>query len=212
MTTPLGDAHARTARGPARHRRAHDPRDRHHGHARPRRHRARPRSTPASASTTTCSARSAHHGLFDLDDRARRRPRRSTSTTRSRTSRSCSAPRSPRRSATGPGSAASATRRCPMDESLATAVVDVGGRPYAVIDLPFRGERVGAPAAPARRARPRVVRPDRRARRSTCAARGRNDHHLAEAAFKALGRALRRRLRARSAARPASPRRRASLG
>ena len=31
----------------------------------------------------------------------------------------------------------------PMDESLATAVVDVGGRPYAVIDLPFRGERMG---------------------------------------------------------------------
>ena len=30
-----------------------------------------------------------------------------------------------------------------MDESIATAVVDVGGRPYAVIDLPFRGERVG---------------------------------------------------------------------
>ena len=33
--------------------------------------------------------------------------------------------------------------RVPMDESLASAVVDVGGRPYAVIDLPFRGERVG---------------------------------------------------------------------
>ena len=31
----------------------------------------------------------------------------------------------------------------PMDESIASAVVDVGGRPYAVIDLPFRGERVG---------------------------------------------------------------------
>ncbi len=30
-----------------------------------------------------------------------------------------------------------------MDESLASAVIDVGGRPYAVIDLPFRGERVG---------------------------------------------------------------------
>ena len=78
-----------------------------------------------------------------------------------------------------------------MDESLATAVIDVGGRPYAVIDLPFRGERVGGAAAAAGRARPRVVRADRRARRSTCAARGRNDHHLAEAAFKALGRALR---------------------
>ena len=37
---------------------------------------------------------------------------RSTSTTRSRTSRSSSAPRSPRRSATGPGSTASATRPC----------------------------------------------------------------------------------------------------
>src|SRR5262249_22243947 len=32
----------------------------------------------------------------------------------------------------------------PMDESIATAVVDVGGRPYAVVDLPFRGERAGA--------------------------------------------------------------------
>ena len=31
----------------------------------------------------------------------------------------------------------------PMDEALATAVIDLGGRPYAVIDLPFRGERVG---------------------------------------------------------------------
>jgi len=31
----------------------------------------------------------------------------------------------------------------PMDESLASVVVDVGGRPYAVVDLPFRGERAG---------------------------------------------------------------------
>ena len=31
----------------------------------------------------------------------------------------------------------------PMDESLATAVVDAGGRPYAVVDLPFRAERAG---------------------------------------------------------------------
>src|SRR3954453_8864052 len=31
----------------------------------------------------------------------------------------------------------------PMHEALATAVIDVGGRPYAVIDLPFRGERAG---------------------------------------------------------------------
>jgi Imidazoleglycerol-phosphate dehydratase len=31
----------------------------------------------------------------------------------------------------------------PMDEAVATAVVDVGGRPYAVIDLPFKGKRAG---------------------------------------------------------------------
>ena len=59
----------------------------------------------------------------------------STSTTRSRTWRSCSAARSPRRSATGPASAASGTAPCRWTSRVATAVVDVGGRPYAVIDL-----------------------------------------------------------------------------
>src|SRR6187549_1221593 len=69
----------------------------------------------------------------------------------------------------------------PMDEALATAVVDVGGRPYAVIDLPFRGERVGglplqlvehALEAFARTAGATVH----------LSATGRNDHHMAEAA------------------------------
>jgi imidazoleglycerol-phosphate dehydratase len=31
----------------------------------------------------------------------------------------------------------------PMDESIATAAIDVGGRPYAVVDLPFKGKRAG---------------------------------------------------------------------
>ena len=34
--------------------------------------------------------------------------------------------------------------RVPMDESLAQCALDLSGRPYAVIDLPFRGERIGA--------------------------------------------------------------------
>ena len=34
--------------------------------------------------------------------------------------------------------------RVPMDESLAQCALDLSGRPYAVLDLPFRGERVGA--------------------------------------------------------------------
>ena len=78
----------------------------------------------------------------------------------------------------------------PMDESLATAVVDVGGRPYAVIDLPFRGERVGAlPLQLIEHALEAFA----RTAGVTLHLRGtgRNDHHLAEAAFKALGRALR---------------------
>jgi len=78
----------------------------------------------------------------------------------------------------------------PMDEALATAVVDVGGRPYAVISLPFRGERVGALPL-------QLVEHVFEALARTAGATlhvsgtGRNDHHLAEAAFKAVGRALR---------------------
>jgi imidazoleglycerol-phosphate dehydratase len=78
----------------------------------------------------------------------------------------------------------------PMDEALATAVVDAGGRPYAVIDLPFRGERVGGlPLQLVDHALEAFA----RAAGVTLHLRGsgRNDHHLAEAAFKALGRALR---------------------
>jgi imidazoleglycerol-phosphate dehydratase len=78
----------------------------------------------------------------------------------------------------------------PMDESLATAVVDVGGRPYAVVELPFRGERVGElPLQLVEHA----IEAFARTAGATVHLRGtgRNDHHLAEAAFKALGRALR---------------------
>jgi len=78
----------------------------------------------------------------------------------------------------------------PMDESIATAVVDVGGRPYAVVDLPFRGERAGGLSL-------QLVEHALEAFAGTSGTTlhvrgsGRNDHHLAEAAFKALARALR---------------------
>lgn len=78
----------------------------------------------------------------------------------------------------------------PMDESVATAVIDVGGRPYAVIDLPFRGERAGTlPLQLVDHALESFA----RTAGATLHLRGsgRNDHHLGEAAFKALGRALR---------------------
>jgi imidazoleglycerol-phosphate dehydratase len=78
----------------------------------------------------------------------------------------------------------------PMDESVASAVIDAGGRPYAVIDLPFRGERAGTlPLQLVEHALEAFA----RTAGATLHLRGsgRNDHHLAEAAFKALGRALR---------------------
>jgi imidazoleglycerol-phosphate dehydratase len=80
--------------------------------------------------------------------------------------------------------------RVPMDEAVAAAVIDIGGRPYAVIDLPFRGERVGELPL-------QLVEHALEAFARTAGATlhvsgtGRNDHHLAEAAFKAVGRALR---------------------
>jgi imidazoleglycerol-phosphate dehydratase len=78
----------------------------------------------------------------------------------------------------------------PMDEAVATAVVDVGGRPYAVIELPFAGERAGTLSL---QNVEHALDAFARAGGITLHLRGtgRNDHHLAEAAFKALGRALR---------------------
>ena len=78
----------------------------------------------------------------------------------------------------------------PMDEAVATAVVDIGGRPYAVLDLPFRGERMGAlPTQLVEHALESFARTS--GTTLHLRATGRNDHHLAEAAIKALARALR---------------------
>ena len=80
--------------------------------------------------------------------------------------------------------------RVPMDEAVASAVLDIGGRPYAVIELPFRGERVGElPLQLVEHALEAFARTAGATLHVT--GTGRNDHHLAEAAFKALGRSLR---------------------
>ena len=78
----------------------------------------------------------------------------------------------------------------PMDEAVATAVVDVGGRPYAVIDLELRTDRIGALGT---QMIPHALEALARTAGFTIhvTATGRNDHHVAEAAFKALARAIR---------------------
>jgi imidazoleglycerol-phosphate dehydratase len=78
----------------------------------------------------------------------------------------------------------------PLDESRATVAVDCGGRGYAMIDVPLRGVTIGSlPATLV----PHFL--ETFALRSGVTlhvtASGRDDHHLAEATFKALARALR---------------------
>ncbi|HEV8516346.1 MAG TPA: imidazoleglycerol-phosphate dehydratase HisB [Candidatus Limnocylindrales bacterium] len=78
----------------------------------------------------------------------------------------------------------------PMDEALARAVVDLSGRPYAVVDLPFAGERIGGlPTQLVAHALEALARTG--GLTLHLRATGRNDHHVAEAAFKALACALR---------------------
>jgi imidazoleglycerol-phosphate dehydratase len=80
--------------------------------------------------------------------------------------------------------------RVPMDESLAQCALDLSGRPYALIDLPFRADRMG-------QLNSQMVEHALYSLAQASGATlhidgtGRNDHHLAEAAFKALARALR---------------------
>jgi imidazoleglycerol-phosphate dehydratase len=78
----------------------------------------------------------------------------------------------------------------PMDEAIASCVVDAGGRPYAVLDLAFHGDRIGTLGT---QMIPHALESLIRTSSSTVhlRARGKNDHHIAEAALKAYGIALR---------------------
>jgi imidazoleglycerol-phosphate dehydratase len=83
------------------------------------------------------------------------------------------------------------SRYAPLDEALARAVVDLSGRPYAFVELGLTRESLGTMACEniahfvtsLANAAMMTVHLD--------ALRGQNDHHRAEAAFKALALALR---------------------
>ena len=187
MSNQIGTVVASGAR--CGHRHPVHPRDPDHGDACASTAPARRRSRPASASTTTCSNSLAHHALFDLEVEATG-DLASTSTTRSRTWPWCSAPPWRRRSATARASPASATPRCRWTSRWPRPWSTWAGAPTPSIDLPFRGKRAGK--LPLQLIE-HVFDSFARAGGVTLnvKGRGRNDHHLAEAAFKALGRALR---------------------
>jgi imidazoleglycerol-phosphate dehydratase len=79
----------------------------------------------------------------------------------------------------------------PMDEALARAVVDLSGRPVAVVELGLRSERLGDVACQNLDHFFRSLAVASRSSIHLDVLRGDNDHHRAEAAFKALALALR---------------------
>ncbi len=78
----------------------------------------------------------------------------------------------------------------PMDEALAMAIVDISGRGYAVLDLSFAGnDMFGFPTDLVRHFLESFA-TEARLNLHARVVYGNNDHHKAEALFKALGRAL----------------------
>jgi imidazoleglycerol-phosphate dehydratase len=78
----------------------------------------------------------------------------------------------------------------PMDESLATVAIDLGGRAYTVLALPFIAPSIGALGT---QMIPHALEAFAASARMTMhiSATGRNDHHIAESVFKALARSMR---------------------
>ncbi|MEZ6015207.1 MAG: imidazoleglycerol-phosphate dehydratase HisB [Planctomycetota bacterium] len=79
----------------------------------------------------------------------------------------------------------------PLDEALARAVVDLSGRPWPAIELGLRRERLGAVATENLTHFFQTLAIAARASLHIDVLKGANDHHRAEAAFKALALALR---------------------
>ena len=79
----------------------------------------------------------------------------------------------------------------PMDETLGVAAIDLGGRPYAVVDLRLNVKRVGDLQAELLDDFFQAFADGARANVHLKVLYGRSSHHQVEALFKAFGRALR---------------------
>ena len=83
----------------------------------------------------------------------------------------------------------------PLDEALARVVVDLSGRPFARVAIPFAREVVGDVATENLTHFFQSLAMSGRMALHVDVLEGENDHHKAEAAFKALAIALRRAVR-----------------
>jgi imidazoleglycerol phosphate dehydratase HisB len=79
----------------------------------------------------------------------------------------------------------------PLDEALARAVVDLSGRPWPSVDLGLTREKIGEVACENLEHFIESLAITARASIHVDVLKGKNDHHRAEAAFKALAIALR---------------------
>lgn len=84
-----------------------------------------------------------------------------------------------------------ASAYAPLDEALARCVIDLSGRPAAVVDLGLRRETIGKVACENIGHWFRSIAVSTKAAIHIDVLRGENDHHRAEAAFKAFALALR---------------------
>lgn len=78
----------------------------------------------------------------------------------------------------------------PLDDALAAVVVDLSGRSYAVLDLDFKGNDMAGFATDLIRHFLESLAAEGKLNLHARILYGQNDHHRAEALFKALGRAL----------------------
>ena len=78
----------------------------------------------------------------------------------------------------------------PMDEALARVVVDLSGRPYCVFDAPFVAPMLGTMPTALVQHVFESLSVHGKMNLHAQALYGRDDHHMAEGLFKALGRAL----------------------
>jgi imidazoleglycerol-phosphate dehydratase len=78
----------------------------------------------------------------------------------------------------------------PMDDAMATVAVDISGRGYAVLDMPFTENDMAGFATDLIRHFLESLAAEAKLNLHARVLYGKNDHHRAEALFKALGRAL----------------------